>query len=210
MDHIYVLCVRCQRRLPESLLKKTSNVVAQNSDKCLGMQRSPPGHFARVTAAHRLAVTHAKENAYKSILILEEDAAFDAADTIHFDFSSISQLIHNETKDWDVIRIGWKNRRGELTKKACRKECACNAWVERNMCTIGSKNGGCPLLSTSGYIMSAKVYDRFLAGGQSEVIDTYINRFRNTIVTPPMVHQPAYSYSNEKIGDRPFAEMCKQ
>jgi len=205
VDHIYVVCVKCQRSLPQSLLERATNIPAKSSDSCLGMHGH--GHYGKATASHRLAITHARENAYKSILILEEDVSFDMKDTTHFDFLTISQLIRDETKDWEIIRIGWKNRGNELAKKSCRQHCECSTWVEQNMCTIESK-GVCPLLSTSGYIMSSKIYNRFLNAGQPSAIDVYINHFKNTIITPPLAHQPAYD--NEKVGDEPFAQKCKQ
>lgn len=216
VDHVYIICVKCTRGLPESLAKKASNIYAKTSDKCLGMGRFEQvgRHYVRASAAHALAVQHAKQNSFKSILVLEEDASFDLKNTADVDFGSIMNLMRDSSKAWEIIRLGWKNRNAEVAsyKKGCQKECQCQQWVEQNMCTIQKQDPSkrCPLLSTTAYIISAQAYDSFITKSlqthNGNYIDQYINDHLNTILTPPLVHQP--SYHNEVMGDAPFRSEC--
>lgn len=203
VDHIYIICVHCNRVLPASLVSKTTNINGHQSDRCLG----PRGdHHGRVTAAHRLAVTHGKLNNYKTIAVLEEDALFDT-NVDDFDFESIENLIVHQTKEWEIFRLGWYNHRQHLAwENGCSKPCQCRKMVAKNMCTLDK--AGCVFHSSVAYILHERAYERFLRHGGSGIDSGILNQFRSTVVSPALCHQ-AYFQKAEVAGEYGFHKNCR-
>jgi len=197
VDHIYYICMKCTRQLPHKLIKKTSIINGRQSDACLHVS----GHWNKITAAHRLAVLHAKQNNYKTALVLEEDANFDV-DSSQFDFESIAKLIHDDTKEWQMMRINWFDFEGASGE--CKKVRKCNQWVEQNMCTGTFKTN---FHSSAAYIIPARSYDRFLHHG-TNIDGNLLGQFVQTILTPNLVHQHAFRKAEFKK-EGPFIKHCK-
>lgn len=198
VDHIYYICMNCHRRVPNKLSKKASFINGAKSDECLHVE----GHWSKVTAAHRLAVLHAKQNNYKTVLMLEEDAVFDV-DSSKFDFESIAKFIHDDTKEWKMMRINWYDQEGAADE--CKKSKKCTQWVEqKGMCTGKFKH---KFHSSAGYIIPERSYDKFLNRGTS-IDGDVLGQFAQTLLTPPLVHQSGFR-AQELAKEGPFMNLCK-
>merc|ERR1712113_970738 len=109
---------------------------------------------------------------HKLTLVLEEDVIF-KEDMMQFDFEPIAALIHDASREWEVLRLTWYDHNNEISN-GCRNTNvrSCSQWVEQNMCTIPS----CALHSSAAYMIPAKSYDRFLTGGGGAIDGQVLNQ----------------------------------
>lgn len=196
VDQIYVICISCRRVFPEKLKNKVWHIDGKLSDRCLGVGGN---HWSKAEAAHRLAITHAKLHGYKHAAIFEEDVIFqdswvlkDGKMEQRFDFGPIKELINDDERRWEIIRLNWYDV--EKVGSKCG-ECSLKKWITQNMGTMDrpvhkKRKKQCPLHSSAGYILAASQFDRFL---NSRGIDSgMINQFDQTIMVPNLCHQIAY------------------
>merc|ERR1719160_236303 len=185
LDHIYVICGRCSRTFPKSLLKKVSFLSYKKLNACLQISKSGD-HRQQCAASHRAAIMHAKQNQYKAVAVFEEDAEFDT-DTSQMDLTSVEELIQSRDKPWEVVRLGWWFKRGSAV-------CECGQWRAPNMCTFDhgtydTRASFCKLHTANGYIMSQRAFDKYLAPTPHAVDGAMLNQFQQTIIFPALVHE---------------------
>jgi hypothetical protein len=206
-DHIYVICMTCKRLFPSELTEKVSIISGRLSDECLAKYagtKELTGHLYKVTLAHRIAITHAKANDFKMPLVLEEDVVF-KEDVNQFDFNPIVKLVHNASKEWELLRLAWHDY-VDLISNGCAvaNVRSCNQWVEQNMCTIPSRG----FISSAAYIIPARSFDRFLSEGQGKIDGGVLNQFKQTVLTPTLCNQEAHM-TDELITEDTFIQKCK-
>jgi hypothetical protein len=207
VDRIYVICMSCTRDFPAKLKHKVTILNGRLSDECFSQyEKWAPGkdHHRRVTFAHRLAITDAQANNFRLALVLEEDVIF-KEDLQHFDFEPIAALIHDATRQWEVLRLTWWDRINAISD-GCQAENVrkCNQWVEQNTCTIPS----CDLHSSGAYIIPDRSYERFLTEGWGSIDGEVLNQFTQTVLTPTICHQD-HHMTDELTSENLFMERCK-
>jgi hypothetical protein len=206
VDRIYVICMRCTREFPTRLKSKVSILNGRLSDECLGQYPFFYNEYrhARVTFAHRLAITDAQANNFRLVLVLEEDVIF-KEDLLHVDFEPIATLINDASRQWEVLRLTWWDHSNAISNKCAAEQVrSCNQWVEQNTCTIPS----CDLHSSAAYMMPARSYERFLTEGWGAIDGEVLNQFTQTILTPPICNQ-VHCLTDELITEDIFMKNCK-